>query len=136
MPTQWLPGGLLGLPCERAIVAPIATPAPTKEPTRIRTERTRRCRAGARAAPAGLDVATPVIGSASAAAVPTGWWTTDGWEPPTGDSLLAGSEGEFAAAGMSGTGTAGADDGACGGGDAVLTGAEEPSPLSLGAATG
>src|SRR5258706_15603733 len=126
------------------MVVPIATPAPTKEPTRIRTERTRRCRAGARAAPAGLDAATPVIGSASAAAVPTGWWTTVCWEPPTwdsptGDSLPAGSDGEFAAGGMSGTGTAGADDGDGGGGDAGLTRsdcADEPLPPSLGAVSG
>jgi len=54
------------------MVVPIATPAAASAPTLIRIERTRRCFAGATAAPAGLEAATPVVCTDSAAAVPKG----------------------------------------------------------------
>jgi len=54
------------------MVVPMATPAPTSAPTLIRMERTRRCFAGATAAPAGLEAATPLGCTDSAAAVPNG----------------------------------------------------------------
>src|SRR4051812_24805206 len=67
-----LPGGLPGLPCDNAMVAPTAAPTPTRAPTLIKMDRTRLCLAGATAAPAGREAATPVVSIDSAAAVPRG----------------------------------------------------------------
>ena len=54
------------------MTTPIAMPAPTRRPTLIANERVRLCFAGAIAAPAGLDAATPPGFTYGAAAVPTG----------------------------------------------------------------
>jgi hypothetical protein len=64
--------GRLGLALDSATTVPMATAAPTSNPTRIASVRERFCFAGAIAAPAGLEAATPLAGSAGAAAVPSG----------------------------------------------------------------
>ncbi len=64
--------GRLGLALDSATTVPTATPAPAMAPTLIRMERARLCFAGAIAAPAGLEAATPVVFTDSAAAVPRG----------------------------------------------------------------
>ena len=51
---------LAGTGCETAATIPSATPAPRITPTPIRIARTRRCFAGAIAAPAGRDAVTPM----------------------------------------------------------------------------
>src|ERR1035441_1207991 len=70
--TGWC--GRLGLALARATTVPTATPAPAMMPTLIRMERARLCFAGAIAAPAGLEAATPVVFTNVAAAVPRGAW--------------------------------------------------------------
>ena len=63
---------LLGVPRVRAITVPMATPPATISPMRMASLRTRRCFAGAIAAPAGREAITPAPSSLGAAAVPTG----------------------------------------------------------------
>jgi len=67
------PGGLLGVPFDKAATVPTATAAPTTAATLIKIVLVRFCFAGAKAAPAGLDTANPVVAVVSAAAVPTGF---------------------------------------------------------------
>lgn len=67
------PGGLLEVPRVNAATVPTATPAPTKAPTLMTIDRVRRCLPGAIAVPAGCEAATPLDGTDSAAAVPTGF---------------------------------------------------------------
>src|SRR5437660_8158263 len=66
------PGGLDGLPLDKAYTLPTATPAPAISPSLINRERVRFCLAGAIAAPAGLDAIPPRVLPACAAAVPAG----------------------------------------------------------------
>jgi hypothetical protein len=61
--TPYFADGWLGLALERAITVPTATAAPIRSPTLIMKDRVRFWRAGAIAAPDGLDAATPVPGS-------------------------------------------------------------------------
>src|SRR6185437_8716759 len=63
--------GWLGLVCETPATVPRAAPASATTTRLIRKMRTRRCFAGAMAAPAGLEAATPVVLTVGAAAVPT-----------------------------------------------------------------
>jgi hypothetical protein len=64
--------GRLGLALDNATTVPTATAAPTINAILIANVRDRFCLAGAIAAPAGLDAATPLAGSDGAAAVPSG----------------------------------------------------------------
>jgi hypothetical protein len=64
--------GRLGLALDNATTVPMATAAPTINAILIAKVRERFCLAGAIAAPAGLDAATPFAGSDGAAAVPRG----------------------------------------------------------------
>jgi hypothetical protein len=63
---------LLEVAFESANTVPIATPAPTTAPTFISSDRERLCFAGATAAPAGWEAATPLGVNGWAAAVPKG----------------------------------------------------------------
>jgi hypothetical protein len=61
------------VPFDKAATAPTATAAPTTAATLIKMVLLRFCFAGAKADPAGLDTAKPVVVVVSAAAVPTGF---------------------------------------------------------------
>src|SRR5579872_6513702 len=71
--SQCAPGGLLPVASLRATTVPTAAATPIIAPTLITSVRTRRCLAGAIAAPAGCDAAMPLVSGASAVAVPTGF---------------------------------------------------------------
>src|SRR5579872_2731554 len=66
------PGGLLGLPFDRATTVPMAAPPAAIAAILMRNDRTCRCFAGAMAIPAGLEAAPPVVTPDCAAAAPTG----------------------------------------------------------------
>jgi hypothetical protein len=98
--------GRLGLALDNATTVPIATAAPTIRAILIANVRERFCLAGAMAAPAGLDAATPDAGCDGAAAVPNDCGGAFCWGGVCG---LFSCEAVGAVWGAMGTGLSGSD---------------------------